>query len=358
MTRVFIKTYGCAANQADSEAMAGLLVKEGYELAETENDAEYVVVNTCSVKNATQGKELHYLRKLAKDKKIIVGGCLTKTIDVRKHISGVTAVFDTNSLTKVPDILAYPHDVFSTEKEKERLSIPVIRLKKSIGIVPISQGCLNTCTFCATKLARGNLVSYRVGDITRAVEACVRDGCRTIYLTSQDTGCYGFDRKTTLPELLNDLVAIEGDFVIRVGMMNPWHAIKILDPLLEIYKHPKIMKFLHVPVQSGSDTVLKHMRRVHTVDTFKNIVSRFRESFPDGTIATDIIVGYPTETEDDFQKTLDLIEEIHPDVLNRSKFSSRHGTDAATLKQLQTQVIDERSKHLHELYQSQRCAVK
>lgn len=352
MQKIFIKTYGCQSNIADSETIAGIVAEKGYSIVSNESDADFVIVNTCSVKNATQGKELHYLRKLADTKKIVVGGCLTKTIDVRKYAPKVYAVFDTNSLKKVPEILTQQHDAFSTEKETDRLSLPVIRRQGDVGIVPISQGCLNACTFCATKHARGTLVSYRIGDIKRAVEKNVKDGCNTIYLTSQDTGCYGQDIHTTLPELLNTLIEIDGKFVIRIGMMNPWHAIKILNPLLKLYKSSKIMKFIHIPVQSGSNNVLKDMQRVHTVETFQIIAKRFREVFPTISIATDIIIGYPTETEHDFQETIDLITKLKPEVLNISKFSSRKGTSAAKLKPLPSQIIDDRSKRLSAVYHS------
>ncbi len=345
--KIFIRTFGCQANVADSEAIAGLLKKEGHELVFSEEKADKIIVNTCSVKNKTQGKELHYLRKWSSEKEVVVGGCLTKTIDVRKFAPNVEAVFDTNSLTKVPEIIEDPHDVFSEKKELSRLAIPVMRTEKSVGIIPISQGCLNICTYCATKQSRGNLVSYRLGDIKRAVEEAVQEGCTKIHLTSQDNGCYGFDIGTTLPELLKEIIDIKGDFIIRVGMMNPWHVKKILPKLLEIYHSPKIMKFIHIPVQSGSDNILKHMKRVHTITEFKDIVYAFRKEHSSIHIATDIIVGYPLETEKDFQATIDLIQEIHPEVLNSSKFSSRKGTEARRLKQLSSEIIDERSKRLH-----------
>ena len=348
--KIYLKTYGCVANQSDSEAMAGLLKEEGYNLVNSENEADFVVINTCSVKNASQSKELQYIRDTVKNKKVIVGGCLTKTIDIRKHIPEVTAVFDTNSINKLPNIIENPHDEFSDKKEPNRLNIPIVRNKKNIGIIPISQGCLSGCSFCATKLSRKHLFSYRIGDIKRALEKSVDGGCKLIYLTSQDNGCYGFDIKTNLVELLNELITVKGNYKIRVGMMNPWHAKRILDDLVEIYKNENIMKFLHIPVQSGSEKVLKHMLRIHTVENFKEIVSKFREEFPNITISTDLIVGYPTETEQDFQETLDLIKETKPEVLNISMFSSRPGTRASKLKQLSSEIIKDRSRRLTELY--------
>src|SRR3989344_8473392 len=294
--KVFIKTFGCQANISDSEAMAGLLKEKGYELVDSEDKADFIIANTCDVKNATQSKILDYLKKYSKTKKIFVGGCLTKVLDIKKY-APVKAVFDTNSILKISEILTQEKDAFSDHKEN-RILIPLIRKDSEVAIIPIGEGCLNSCTFCATKLARGNLRSYRIGDIKRAFEKAVNEGCNKIYLTSQDNGCYGFDLRASLPELLDELTQIKGDYIIRIGMMNPWHLNKILPDLLESYSSDKIMKFLHIPVQSGSEKILKHMKRIHTVDNFTSAVNLFRKSFPDISIATDIIIGYPLETED------------------------------------------------------------
>ncbi len=346
--KVYLQTYGCQANVADSETIAGILKQRNYFLVDSEEDADTIIVNTCSVKNATQSKELHYIKEKSKTKKVIVGGCLTKTLDIRKYAPEVTAVFDTNSITKISEILETEKDHFSDKKEN-RIAAPIIRKDKGIGIISIGEGCQNNCTFCATKLARGNLRSYRIGDIKRAFEKAVEEGCKKIYLTSQDNGCYGFDIKTSLPELLNELTTIERDYIIRVGMMNPWHLTKIFPELLESYKSEKIMKFLHIPVQSGSEKILKHMKRIHTVENYIQAVREFRKTFPGISIATDVIVGYPTETEEDFQLTYNLIKETKPEVLNISKFSSRPGTKAAELKQLSSEVIKERSVKMNGL---------
>ncbi|MEK6848072.1 MAG: tRNA (N(6)-L-threonylcarbamoyladenosine(37)-C(2))-methylthiotransferase [Nanoarchaeota archaeon] len=347
--RVFIKTFGCQANIADSEAMAGILKERKFKLTDSEEEADAIVVNTCSVKNKTQSKILHYLRKYSGKKKLFIGGCLIKTIDVRKAIPFVEAVFDTNNITKIAEILENKKDYFSSVKEN-RIGLPVVRYRNEIGIINISQGCLNKCTFCATKLSRGNLKSYRIGDIKRAVENAVSEGCKIIYLTSQDNGCYGFDIGTNLPELLKEVVAVEGDFKFRVGMMNPWHLRKILQDLLKVYESDKIIKFLHIPVQSGSERGLKEMFRSGSLKEFRNAVLKFREKFPQITIATDIILGYPTETEMDFEQTLELIKETKPQVVNMSAFSSRQGTLASKLKQLPSEIVKQRTRRLNELY--------
>lgn len=350
MKKIYIKTWGCQSNIADSEQLEGSLKQNGYEIVQSMADADVVILNTCSVKLPTQNSELHFIKNMPKDKKLFVGGCLTKTLKLRSYSDNIDAIFDTNSILKVSKIIEEPRDLISEEKEK-RINLPISRKDKEIAIINISQGCLSFCDFCATKLARGNLKSYRIGDIKREFENAIGNGCKRIYLSSQDNGCYGFDIKTNLPELLNELTSIKGDYIIRVGMMNPWHLTKILPDLIESYKSKKIMKFLHIPVQSGSEKILKHMKRIHTVENYKNAVKEFRKNFPEISIATDIIVGYPLETEEDFQLTYDLIKETKPEVLNISKFSSRPGTKAAELKQLLSEIIKERSVRLNDLYQ-------
>jgi len=339
--KIFIKTYGCQANVNDSEILASKLINQGNEIVETESQADKIIVNTCAVKNKTQSKILHYLKKNS-DKEIEIGGCLTKSLDFHKNFPR-TKIIDTINTNK--------------------LSKNISRKNKEIAIIQICQGCLNYCTFCSTKLARGNLKSYRIGDIKRTFESSINQGCNLIYLTSQDNGAYGKDIKTSLPELLDELTNVEGNYKIRVGMMNPWHLRKIKKQIIESYKSPKIIKFIHIPVQSGSEKVLKDMKRIHTVEEFREIVDLFRknfprEKFPDSTIATDIIVGYPTETEEDFQKTFNLIKETKPEVLNISSFSSRPGTKASKLKQLSSEVIKERTKRLNSLYMGYRKEIE
>jgi threonylcarbamoyladenosine tRNA methylthiotransferase CDKAL1 len=351
MTKIFIKTYGCQANKSDSEIMLGILEKDGFKIVKTEKEANLIIVNSCSVKSVTQEKIIGYINGIPKDKKIIVGGCLPKTIDLRTKTRKVDAILDTNSITKISKIVKELKD-YSSDKKEERILVPRLRLNKDIAIIVINQGCLNACSFCATKTSRGNLFSYRIGDIKRALEQSVKDGCTKIYLTGQDTGCYGFDIKTSLPELLNEITKVPGNYKIRVGMMNPWHAIRILDELVEAYKNPKIVKFLHIPIQSGSEKILKDMKRVHTVETFKKIVHKFRENFSNMNIDTDVIIGYPTETEEDFQKTYDLIKEIKPEVVNISRYASRPKTSASKLKQINTKIMKQRSSKLTELYNS------
>jgi len=168
-------------------------------------------------------------------------------------------------------------------------------------------------------------------------------------LTSQDTGCYGFDIGENLLGLLEEAVKIDGKFFVRIGMMNPNHAMKIYKELIEVYKSEKIFKFLHMPLQSGSNKVLKLMNRRYTTRDFKKVVEGFRGEFPMLTFSTDVIVGHPGETEIDFKKTIRLLKDLKPDIVNISKYWPRPGTESSEMEQLDRRIIERRAKILIEV---------
>ncbi len=237
------------------------------------------------------------------------------------------------------------------ERKVDKLELPRLWKSGVVFVVPISEGCLNACTYCATRFARGVLKSYKPELVLKWVkEALARGGYKEIQLSSEDTGCYGFDIGTNLAELLDEITAIEGDFRIRVGMMNPNHVIKFLDELIEVYQDPpKVYKFLHLPVQSGDNEVLRRMGRNYTVEEFEEIVSEFRRKIPGLNLNTDIIVGFPGEGEEAFQNTVELVKRVRPDKINVSRYSPRPGTIAAKWKQLPGWKVKERSRILHRL---------
>ncbi|MBM3199592.1 tRNA (N(6)-L-threonylcarbamoyladenosine(37)-C(2))-methylthiotransferase [Candidatus Woesearchaeota archaeon] len=350
--KVFIKTFGCELNRADSEVIAGLLDKEGFKLVSSLKESDVVIVNSCGVKLPTQNKVLEYIKKVPKNKRVVVGGCLPKMLNVKIYCPNVDLVFDTNSITKIAQLIKQNKSLLSDEKE-DRISLPVVRIRKEVAIIPIAQGCLGSpCAYCSVKKARGDLKSYKKEDILKQVDKAVKEGCVKIRLTAQDTGCWGKDFGQKLPHLLKSVLAVEGGFEVRLGMTNPNYALEYLGELVDIYKSPKMKKFLHIPVQSGSDKVLQEMERKYSVQDFEKVVKKFRKDVPEICIATDIIVGFPTETGDDFKKTLDLVKKIKPEVLNISKFGMRPGTLAANMKQLPSQEIKRRSVILHKLFRS------
>lgn len=364
---VYIKTFGCSLNYSDSELMAGLLMDAGfnvitnYGLPESEwkknSDSkirpDIVIINSCTVKNLAQSKfirELHKWREKAIP--VIAAGCIPQAepglldtllndipvIGTRQLIKTVRIVNDMLEGRIVQDV---------SNDYNQRLNLPKIRKTGIIEIIPISEGCLSNCSFCKTKLARGNLHSYPKEQIIAQFKTALADGCKEFWITSQDNGCYGFDiyrrEKYFLPQLLNELLEIEGDFRIRLGMANPDNIKRIKKDLIETFKNPKMFKFLHIPVQSGNDNVLKLMKRIYTVSDYKGIVDSFRKEISRITISTDIIVGFPGETEAAFHDTLRLIREKTPDVLNLSRFWLRKGTAAEKMKQLDSKTIKIRS---------------
>jgi MiaB/RimO family radical SAM methylthiotransferase len=201
-------------------------------------------------------------------------------------------------------------------------------------------------------MARGKLRSFDERAILLEIKKALDDGNREILLTAQDTAAYGIDFGKTLPDLLNKIVNIDGKFMVRVGMMNPKTTKNILPKLLDVYESEKIYKFVHLPVQSGDDDVLRAMRRGYTVENFLKIVDGFRERFEDLYLATDIIVGFPGEGEKEFMHSCELIEKIRPDKVNLTRFSPISGTDAAKMKQVDEREVKKRSKLLSEICHS------
>jgi MiaB-like tRNA modifying enzyme len=215
---------------------------------------------------------------------------------------------------------------------KPKLDLPRIKSNPVVSVVPINYGCLGSCAYCCVVFARGHLRSCSVKEVADRVQSDVADDAREVWVTSQDTACYGRDSHSNLAELLQALDGLSGDFKVRVGMMTPNMVTDIQDRLIDAFKSDKVFKFLHLPVQSGDDKTLKRMRRFYTTAEFKGIVDSFRAQFPDLTLATDVIVGFPGETEQAFESTLKLLEEVKPDVTNVSKFFARPKTAAAQMQ--------------------------
>jgi MiaB-like tRNA modifying enzyme len=351
--RVAIETYGCTTNQADSDIMRGLLSGH-FELSPVEQ-ADVVVVNSCGVIDFTERKIIRRMVELKRSgKKIVLAGCLTRIS--REALDIADSAISPDNLDMVVDAVysALNGRKLFTERrfiDKAELSPLKCRLRENvIAIVSISEGCLGSCSFCATKFARGRLRSFSMDRIVEEVRLAVKTGFREIQLTSQDTGAYGLDKgNAMLPELLRKISEIEGEFRVRVGMMNPQHAVRMLDELINAYSSEKIYKFLHIPVQSGDNRILEDMKRNHTVEDYVEVVEAFRKSFDDVLISTDIIVGFPTETEEAFWRSYELIKETRPDIVNITRYSARKGTPAARLKDIPGWIKKERSRKLTDL---------
>ena len=352
MAKIFVEAYGCSASFADSEMISGLILNGGHTLVDNSSESDLNIVVTCSVKDATANKMIHRIKSL-KSKPLVVAGCFPKAekSTVEKFAENAS-LLGPNSLGKtlqvIDSTLNGRKQVSLEDSDLSKVGLPKVRLNSVVGIVEIASGCMSECTFCQTKLSKGDLSSYRLGDIVRQVQTEIKEGCKEVWLTSTDNGCYGFDIGTDLPSLVNAVVEIPDDFMIRVGMMNPMYMPRIKEALIESFNNDKVFKFLHIPVQSGSDKVLHDMKRGHTVNTFREIVKRAKERFGNFTISTDVIVGFPSETEEDFQKTVNLLDETRPDVVNLSKYSARPGTEAAEWKQIDVAEVKRRSKIIFE----------
>jgi len=363
--KIHIKTFGCTANKADSHRIMQLLASQGHVFVSNPDLADLVIVNTCTVTQTTQQKVLKYISLLSDlGKNVVVAGCLPAAqpdiLDSIDYPSVTPASLDdiTNIVSSnfVDNNFVDNNDVDNNIVGSNGIIVPVINdvpiLEGVTGIVSISQGCVGQCSYCIVKQARGKLISRPVPDIVDEIRSLVRRGVREIQLTSQDTSAYGMDMGVRLPELLNAVTAVEGDYMIRVGMMNPFTVIGIIDDVIESFKDSHIFKFLHIPIQSGSDSVLQHMNRKHTTEEFKYIIETFRNNFPGIVISTDFIVGYPTETEQDFNDTLKLLKEMRPQKVNITRYSPRPNTPSSQLRDLPSWKKKERSRRLTKVHHS------
>lgn len=354
--KVWVEAYGCSASMADSEMITGLLRQAGYGSAATEAEGALCVIVTCSVKDASEHRMLGRIKSLSRTgKPLVVAGCLPKAERAKvESLSPSASIMGPASIDKIVDIaesaLNGERKVVLEDTGVDKVNLPRVRLNSAVSMIEIASGCLSECTFCQTKIAKGMLRSYRIGDIVRQLKSDLQDGCREVWLTSTDNGCYGLDIGSDLVELLSACCSVPGDFKIRLGMMNPMYVPNMVRRLVEVFeKNDKLFKFIHIPVESGSDRVLRLMKRGHTSKTFLEAVSAFREKIPEMTISTDIIVGFPTESESDFERTLELISETQPDIVNISRYGARPGTESAKWKdgRISSQLAKKRSERLH-----------
>ncbi len=338
--RVHLESYGCSTNLADGEVLAGCLNQAGYDLTDSIHDADVIVYNCCSVKGPTENRMIDLIKRAPRSKKIIVTGCLPLTNYNRlQKAAHFDAVIGPAAGTKIVDIV---NRVLAGEKivaltdglhAKPLLNLPRLKRNSIVSVIPVSYGCLGACAYCCVVFARGRLRSYKIEDIVHKVKSDLSSGVEEFWLTSQDMGCYGIDLDTNLAELLNAVCAVRGDFHVRVGMMTPNFVLEMSSMLIEAFRNEKVFKFLHLPVQSGDDRVLHSMNRCYTVQEFRTIVSDFRCVFPEMTFATDVICGFPGESTEAFENTLQLIGDVRPDIVNVSKFFARPGTKAASITQ-------------------------
>ncbi len=365
-----VRTYGCQMNVHDSERMAGLLDGAGYvraqDAAVKDDDVDVLVINTCAVRENADNRLYGNLGHLASVKakrpggmQIAVGGCLAqkdreRIVDRAPHVDVVFGTHNTGSLPALLDRAR--HNGEAAVEILEALetfpsALPAARESAASGWVSISVGCNNTCTFCIVPSLRGKEKDRRPGDVLAEVEALVADGVIEVTLLGQNVNTYGVDfddafaRKSAFSDLLRACGGIDG--LERVRFTSP-HPASFTDDVIDaMASTPNVMPQLHMPLQSGSDAVLKAMRRSYRSSRFLGILDRVRAAMPDAAVTTDIIVGFPGETEDDFAATLDVVRAARFSSAYTFKYSSRPGTPAATMDgQVPAEVVSERYERL------------
>jgi len=354
--KVYIETYGCALARFDSAIMASVLEERGHEVVGDPSSADVLIVNTCAVRLDTEQrivKRLVEIQRIYPGKKLIVAGCLAAARPglVRRVAPRASLVSPQNS-SRVWIAVESPARVFMLGGERDTSRMPSPRVEWAVGTIMIQEGCLGNCSFCLTKKARKKLKSYPPELVVEAVKRLVELGAREIRLTGQDTAAYGFDLpgRPSLADLVGEILdRVPGDYRIRIGMMTPEQAMRIIDDLIEVYADPRVYKFFHIPVQSGSDRVLKIMNRKYTVSDYIGLIEGIRARYPDSLIATDIIVGHPGEGEEDFELTLDLVRRLEFDRVHVAQYTIRPHTKSAAMPQLPDSVKKERSRILMKL---------
>ena len=334
-------------NFGEGNELADKMRNLGHSPSETADDADIVVLNTCTVVDITEKKMIERISQLkGMNKEIIVTGCMAKVQTPRITV-------------RLPDSLIIPpgsYDSFSEKiKDKYGTCVPPAAANAAgtnmdagcTSIIPIAQGCLGDCTYCITRFARGRLSSYSEDKIMEKFRDALKRGCKEILITAQDTACYGFDAGTTLPELIKKMLAVGGEYRIRIGMMNPESLERILEDLMRVMRDEHVYRFIHVPVQSGSDDILKRMGRRYTASQFITMIEKMRSFHNDITISTDLITGFPGESDEDHEKSMSLVRNVSPDVVNVTRFSGRPCTEAALMKdQILGRISKERSREL------------
>ncbi len=346
----YVETYGCQQNEADSERLRGMLVECGYQIAEQAEGADVVILNTCAIREHAEQRVFGNLGTLTHTKrrhpgqKIFVCGCMmgepTVTERIRKSYPHVDGVFSTHHLWEFPQhlhrVLLTGKRVFSVADEAGSIAegIPVVRGNRLKAWVSIMYGCNNFCSYCIVPYVRGRERSRQPEDVVAECRCLIEQGYKDITLLGQNVNSYGkdLDRGVDFSDLLAQIAQLPGEFLLRFMTSHPRDAGEKLFATMAAY--PKIAKQLHLPFQSGSDRVLKAMNRHYDRAHYLDLVHQARAAMPELVLTSDVIVGFPNETEEEFQDTLSLIREVGYDALFTFIYSPRPGTPAAKIEDL------------------------
>ena len=362
--KAHILTFGCQQNEADSERIAGMAVEMGYALTDDVKEADLIVINTCAVREHAELKALSitggfkHLKKEKKSLVIAICGCMVsqehRKDRIKRSYPYVDFVFGTTRLYTFPEIL---FDCLLTRQRRFYLDagdegnipegLPIARASRFKAWVSVMYGCNNFCTYCVVPYVRGRERSRRREEILKEVESLAKAGYREITLLGQNVNSYGKDlyEDYDFADLLSDICKIEGAYTVRFMTSHPKDAsFKLIDVMA---REEKIAKCFHLPLQSGSDRILKEMNRHYTRERYLTLVRYMREKIPNISLSTDIIVGFPGETEEDFADTLSLLYEVKYDNIYSFLYSKRVGTKAAAMEnQIPDDVKSERFERL------------
>ncbi|MBE6563962.1 MAG: tRNA (N6-isopentenyl adenosine(37)-C2)-methylthiotransferase MiaB [Ruminococcaceae bacterium] len=364
-----ILTFGCQQNEADSEILSGLATEMGYCESEDPAQCELIVINTCAVREHAEKRalsitgQLKHLKAANPAMKIAICGCMVsqehRRDDIKFRYPYVDILFGTDKLYRFPEYLSARLDggkrSFSIPDSEGTIAegLPVKRKNAFSSYVSVMYGCNNFCTYCIVPYVRGRERSRRPEDVVKEVKTLVEAGCREITLLGQNVNSYGKDleRPYDFSDLLKEIDAIEGDFWIRFMTSHPKDASKKLIDTIADGRH--IAHQLHLPLQSGSDDVLKRMNRVYTFAQYQELAAYANERISDLAMTSDIIVGFPGESEDDFAKTLEALSAVRFDSIFSFLYSPRKGTPAASMEdQIGEAVKKERFERLLQLQNS------
>ncbi len=360
--RACVVTFGCQQNEADSERLSGMAAQMGYEITEQTENADLILINTCAVREHAELRALsitgQYKHLKAKNPGLIIGicGCMvsqeTRRDDIKMKYPYVNFSFGTTQLYQMPQFL---WSVIESGKRQFYLDegagsiaeeVPVLRKSDSKAWVSIMYGCNNFCSYCIVPYVRGRERSRKSSCIIEEVRQLAAEGYREITLLGQNVNSYGNDLpgEANFPQLLEMLCAVPGDFTLRFMTSHPKDA---SEQLLQVMaREKKIARQFHLPLQAGSNAVLAAMGRKYTREQYLSLLSKMREYMPDITVTSDIMVGFPTETEADFEQTLDALQKAQFDMIFSFIYSPRPGTPAAKLPQLPEEVKSERFSRL------------
>lgn len=352
----FVETYGCAQNENDSEKLMGMLFDMGYEISKAKEDADVIIFNTCSVRENADLKvfgNLGALKNLKKDRPgLIIGvcGCMMQQPHIAERIQKkykhVDMVFGTHSLYKFPEVLDRARSgtrAFFTEDSPGKIAegISAYREAPPLAKVSIMYGCNNFCTYCIVPYVRGRERSRKAEDILKELREVASQGYKEVMLLGQNVNSYGKDNEDGIdfPKLLSMAAKVDG--IERIRFMTS-HPKDISDELIRVMKEEKkICKQLHLPLQSGSNRILEKMNRKYTREKYLEILKKVKESMPEIVLSTDIIVGFPGETNEDFEETLAMLLEVEYDTVFSFIYSRRKGTPAALMED----CLTEEEKH-------------